>query len=253
MRNSFLLVLKINLFGLSAKAKWGYATPEQAKAAGISDDKYKRSKRFVSQLEKLFVDKAGGSKASLKRNILTSKKARLNGVLGNPAAAAPIIAALPMITAVVKLLSENGLLSKKEAADINSKVKNKDLNISAEDASELESIAKEEEKQDNSAADDKDKSKDTDEKSFFTKAFETVKEHPFIAVCGLLVLSYFFVPPVKNFVNGLLHIGKKTTPRANNALSGNHVNTLEGIGKKSLPPAHKSPAKEKKVGFINLK
>ena len=249
MRNSFLLVMKINLFNFSAKAKWGYATPEQAKAAGISDDKYKKSKKFIAQLEKLFVEKSGGSKVSLKRNILASKKARLGEVINlSGPEAAPIIAALPLIAAVVKMLKENGLLSKKEADDIDKKVKNKDLVISDDDAKEIDTIAKEEAATDKTAADDPAKDgSGGDEKSILTTIWEKTKEHPVLAISTLVLCTYLFIPPVRNYVNGLIKMVKK--PKQ---LSGNHVNTLEGIGK-TTPIKTKTTAKPQKLTFINLK
>ena len=246
MRNSFLLIMRINLFGLAAKAKWGYATPEQAKKAGISDDKYKRSKKFISQLEKLYADKAGGSRASLKRNILSSKKAHLGSVvdLSGPEAA-PIIAALPLVTAVVKLLVDNGLMSKKDADAVNDKVKNKDLNISDEDAKELENIQKEEESNDKK---DDSSSGSSGKKGFMSKALDVAKEHPFLAVGTLLAASYFFIPPFKSFINGILKIGQKPP-----SLQGEGTNTLEGIGQNKSLPAPKTESKPKELKFITLK
>ena len=251
MRNSFLLVMKINLFGFAAKAKWGYATPEQAKAAGISDEKYQKSKHFISQLEKIYADRAGGSKVSLKRNILASKKAHLNGNLGTPAAA-PIVAAIPLIAEVVKLLKENGLLSSKEADDINKKVKNKDLKISDEDAKELTDIEKEESANDSDGGSSSDKAAnksndDPNKKNFFQTIWEAAKEHPYLAttgfVVGALALTYMFSGRFRSSVNGMLHIGSRPT---------NKSTALNGIGKqKALPPHNNN--NPKKLKFISLK
>ena len=252
MRNSFLLVMKINLFGLAAKAKWGYATPEQVKAAGISDSIYTKSKKFVSQLEKLLADKAGGSKVSLKRNILTSKKARLGDIINlSGPEAAPVVAALPLITAVVKLLQDNGLLSKKEADNINKKVDNQDINVSPEDAKELDNIQKDEANNDATPPDND----PDDKKSILSTIWDSAKEHPVLAVGitfgGLLLCGYAFVPPFKKYVNGILKIGKK--PQVEPQVSGCHTNSLEGIGKIKSLPTSKAPAKPKKMAAITLK
>ena len=182
---------------------------------------------------------------SLKRNILTSKKAQLGSIvdLSGPEAA-PVIAALPLVTAVVKLLVDNGMMSKKEADAVNEKVKNKDLNISDEDAKELDTIQKEE-----SANDSKDNTDDSSsgKKNFMSKALDVAKEHPFLAVGTLLVASYFFIPPFKSFVNGILKIGKKEP-----SLQGEATNTLEGIGQNKSLPAPKTASKPKELKFITL-
>ena len=252
MRNGFLLAMKINLFGLASKAKWGYATPEQVKSAGISEEKYQKSKKFVAQLEKLFADRAGGSRVSLKRNILTSKKSQLKGYdteLNGPEAA-PIIAAIPLITAVVKLLKENGLLSKKEADDINSKAESGKIDISEEDAKEFNSIVNEEAELDK-ADKDSDNSKDDDSQGdgIFNKAWGFVKEHPILTIGGLVVAAYFFVEPFKNAVNGMLKIGVKSKTSRQQALSGiGNAKTVKQIS--TTKPSEASPTK---LEFITLK
>jgi hypothetical protein len=252
MRNGFLLAMKINLFGLAAKAKWGYATPEQAKAAGISDEKYQKSKKFVAQLEKIFADRSGGSKVSLKRNILTAKKSQLKGYdteLSGPEAA-PIIAAIPLITAVVKMLKDSGLLSKKEADDINSKAESGKIDISAEDAKEFNSILSEDALEDkkNSDAGGSDNSKGEGD-GIFNKAWGFAKEHPILTIGGLVVAAYFFVEPFKNAVNGMLKIGVKPKASTQQALSGiGNANST-----KKISTSKPSEAPPKKLELITLK
>ncbi len=265
MRNSFLLAMKINLFNIASKLKWGYATPEEAKKAGISDDQYNRSKKAVAQVEKLFSQKAGGSKVSLRKNILNSKKAQINGLGDLGVAQAAIATAIPMITAVLKMLKDNGLLSKKQADDIEAKVDSGEL--PSTDAKDLEAIANEEAVSDSAeesassssssgassttesapeaAQDDNSSQNGADDKKDFLKTItDFAKEHPIFITGIALAGAYAFIPPLRNSVNSMLGIGKEKTPEK--SLSGCHKNTLEGIGRKPK-------ARHKEVQEIKLK
>ncbi len=115
-RNGFLLALKLNVGKMSSRLKWAYATPEQARAKGISPATVANAKRALVKVEKLF-EKVGGKKENLRKAILSGKKGSLSG-LGVVPVAAAVAAATPLITAVVKIMRDTGLAQKDEAIDI---------------------------------------------------------------------------------------------------------------------------------------
>ena len=117
-RNGFLLALKLNIGKISEKIKWGYATPEQAAAKGISPTVVERAKNAIAKIEKLFV-KIGGKSDNLRKAVLKSKKGKLSGIglieglgeaLGVAPVAAAVAAAVPIITAVLKIIKDSGLV-----------------------------------------------------------------------------------------------------------------------------------------------
>ena len=124
-RNGFLLALKLNIGKMSEKIKWGYATPEQARAKGISPVMVQRAKNAISKIEKLFV-KLGGKTDNLRKAVLKSRHGKLSGLgyadlmqglgdaLGVAPLAAGLAAAIPVITAVLKILKDSGLVKKGE-------------------------------------------------------------------------------------------------------------------------------------------
>jgi hypothetical protein len=128
-RTGFLLAMKLNLKKMASKIKWGYATKEQAAAKGISVQEWEKQKNALSKVEKLFVDKLQGKKSALKNAVLKGKAKGLSGVdeeteisgLGI-AAAATLAAAVPVITAALKILQDTGVMSKQEAENIESEV-----------------------------------------------------------------------------------------------------------------------------------
>lgn len=120
-RNGFLLALKLNVGKMSTRLKWAFATPEQAKAKGVSPAAVERAKKAMAKVEKIFT-KIGGKASNLKKAILSGKKGRLNGLgqLGVAPLAAAVAAATPIITAVIKILKDSGLAKKNEDIDISS-------------------------------------------------------------------------------------------------------------------------------------
>lgn len=118
-RNGFLLALKLNIGKMSTRLKWGYATPEQAKAKNISPATVAKAKKAIEKVEKIFT-KIGGKANNLKKAILSGKKGKLNGLgeLGIIPVAAAVAAATPIITAVIKILKDSGLAKKDENIDI---------------------------------------------------------------------------------------------------------------------------------------
>jgi hypothetical protein len=128
-RTGFLLAMKLNLKKMASKIKWGYATKEQAAAKGISAQEWEKQKNALAKVEKLFVDKLQGKKSALKNAVLKGKAKGLSGLdeeteiagLGI-AAAATLAAAVPVITAALKILQDTGVMSKQEAENIESEV-----------------------------------------------------------------------------------------------------------------------------------
>lgn len=126
-RNGFLLALKLNIKKMGSKLKWGYATKEQAAAKGISADLWQKSKNALVKVEKLFADKLQGKRDKMKNAILKGKAGSLNGTeesefilsgLGAAPAAAALAAAVPVIASCLKIMVESGVMSPKEAEDL---------------------------------------------------------------------------------------------------------------------------------------
>ena len=128
-RLGFLLAMKLNLKKMASKIKWGYATKEQAAAKGVSAQDWEKSKNALTKIEHLFVDKLQGTRGGLKSAVLKGKAGGINGVeqetdisgLGILPAVA-LAAAIPVITSALKILQESGVMSKKEADNIESEV-----------------------------------------------------------------------------------------------------------------------------------
>lgn len=128
-RTGFLLAMKLNLKKMASKIKWGYATKEQAAAKGISAQEWDKQKKALTKVEKLFVDKLQGKKSSLRNAVLKGKAKGLSGLdeeteisgLG-VVAVATLAAAVPVITAALKILQDSGVMSKQEAENIEAEV-----------------------------------------------------------------------------------------------------------------------------------
>lgn len=126
-RGGFLIALKLNLGKIASKLKWGYATKEEAASKGISESEWNKSKDALAKVEKLFADKLQGKREALKNAILKGKAGNLNGIiesgfngLGDPATAASIAAATPIIIATVDILKKAGLIGANEKIDAES-------------------------------------------------------------------------------------------------------------------------------------
>ncbi len=126
-RNGFLLAMKLNLFKMAERIKWGYATPEQAKGK-VSDNRYQKAKNGVTKIEKLYVDKLMGNREKLRNCILKGKSGGLNGVpdnyfneqmngLSEPISAATLAAAAAVITATAGILKSVGLGDKDDPSE----------------------------------------------------------------------------------------------------------------------------------------
>jgi hypothetical protein len=123
-RAGFLLAMKLNMKKMGSKLKWGFATKEEAAKKGISAQEWEKSKKALDKVEKLFVDKLQGKKSALKNAILKGKAGGLNGSEDEsfdgfgflPAAA--LAAAVPVITAALKIMVDGGVMKKEEADNI---------------------------------------------------------------------------------------------------------------------------------------
>ena len=131
-RAGFLLAMKLNLKKMASKVKWGYATKEQAAAKKVSAQDWEKSKNALTKIEHLFVDKLQGTRKGLRNAVLKGKAGGINGIEQETEVsglgilpAATLAAAIPVITAALKILQESGVMSKKEAenieADVNAK------------------------------------------------------------------------------------------------------------------------------------
>ncbi len=130
-RAGFLLAMKLNVKKMAGKLKWGFATKEEAAKKGISVQEWEKSKKALEKVEKLFVDKLQGKKSALKNAILKGKAGGLSGVEDDsfdgfgflPAAA--LAAAVPVITAALKIMVDGGVMKKEEADNIQAEVNSK--------------------------------------------------------------------------------------------------------------------------------
>lgn len=128
-RSGFLLAMKLNMKKMASRIKWGYATREQAAAKGVTAQEWEKSKSALTKIEKLFVDKLQGKTSALRNAVLKGKAGGLSGVdesteitgLG-VAAAATLAAAVPVITAALKILTDTGVMKKEDAANIEAEV-----------------------------------------------------------------------------------------------------------------------------------
>jgi len=129
-RNGFLLAMKLNLKKMASKLKWAYATKEEAAAKNVSEADWNKAKASLTKVEKLFVDKLQGKSDKLKNAILKGKAGGLSGFdeefilsgLGVAPAAAALAAAIPVITSVLKILVDNGVMKQSEADDLQTEV-----------------------------------------------------------------------------------------------------------------------------------
>lgn len=101
VRNSILAVLRLNLFKLSSKIKFGYLTEEEAKKRGYNLDEWKKLHKLIGSMENIF-DKLGGEKSNLKNAII--KGGHGLGSIGEPATATAAAASTPIILKIVQWL-----------------------------------------------------------------------------------------------------------------------------------------------------
>ena len=112
VRGGFLLVMKINLFDMAIKLFPAYLTEAEAKAKGVSSDRWEKSKHALKDIEHLFADVLQGKRDKLKNAITTGRAKRHFagfGNLGEPATIATVAASATAIIAALKTISNAGL------------------------------------------------------------------------------------------------------------------------------------------------
>lgn len=72
LRNGLLASMKLNLMKVAGKLRWAYLSEQEAKAKGITTEKYQKLLKILTKMEEIFYG-AGGKKENLKKAILTSK------------------------------------------------------------------------------------------------------------------------------------------------------------------------------------
>jgi len=86
LRNGLLLAMKVNMFNVARKLRFGYLTDEQAKKMDINISELQKVRTQLRNLEKRY-DEAGGKPSNLKKAILNGKgnddkKVPLSGLSG---------------------------------------------------------------------------------------------------------------------------------------------------------------------------
>ena len=134
MRNGVYAAMKIDLKKSASRLRYGYLRPDEAQKLGVDLNKHNKIKKTLTKLERT-IEKLGGRKKNLKKAILKGRgnkdrKVPLNGVvpylsefgfyenevngLGEPATAAVIAAATPIIIATMEMLKKSGVNSEAE-------------------------------------------------------------------------------------------------------------------------------------------
>lgn len=110
IRAAVLLALKVNLFKVSTKLKWGYLTEEEARSKGFDMNEWRKVKEQLAKAERLFVKTLQGKAENFKRAIINGRAGKLSGTdlglgfVATAATAASTTAAVPFITKIIKLL-----------------------------------------------------------------------------------------------------------------------------------------------------
>lgn len=201
-RNGFLLAMKLNLFKIAERLKWGYATPEQAKGK-VSDEKYQKAKKALADVEKLFADKLQGKREKLQSAILKGKSGGLSGIpdnhfsgLGEAISAGVLVtAASSVIISVVKVLSKNGLKNPDDPSeeDIENQLKN--YSPSGSDQSLVEEYTNDADNNEDESDESDDGDGDEDEGGGL---WTFIKNNPMVAVggaVGIVGLGYLLLKP----------------------------------------------------------
>jgi hypothetical protein len=126
MRNGVYAAAKLDMKKMSSRLRYGYLSPQEAQKLGVDLNKHTKIKKTLNKLERT-IEKLGGRKKNLKKAILKGRgnkdrKVPLNGVvpfesylydelngLGEPATAAVIAAATPIILATMSMLAKSGV------------------------------------------------------------------------------------------------------------------------------------------------
>lgn len=73
-RAGFLLAMKINMFGIAGKVRWGYLTEGEANSLGVNSITWNKSKNALRQIENMWVNVLKGKSAALKEAINFRRK-----------------------------------------------------------------------------------------------------------------------------------------------------------------------------------
>lgn len=103
IRNAVLAALRINLFKMSTRLKWGYLSEAEAQKRGYNMGEFAKLKKGISTLENIF-DKLGGDKANLRNAIV--KGGGGIGALGEPATTATTASATPILLKIWQFLKQ---------------------------------------------------------------------------------------------------------------------------------------------------
>ena len=128
IRSAILLALKVNLFKVGTKLKWGYLTQEEAKQHGFNISEWQKVKKHLATAEKLFVKDLQGKAENFKRAIITGRAGGLSGIdegLGVVVAAASTAAAVPFLTKILTLLKKIDYKKLINNVDVKSLIKRK--------------------------------------------------------------------------------------------------------------------------------
>lgn len=101
-RAGFLIGMEVNIFGIAAQLKWGYATPEQIQRYGISNADYAKAKEALKKVENMFVNTLKGKSENLKKAILHNRGFSGLSGLGEPVTAATTATAAATFIAKAK-------------------------------------------------------------------------------------------------------------------------------------------------------
>jgi hypothetical protein len=232
-RNGFLLAIKLNVKKMASRLKPAYMTPEEAKAAGYTEDQVKKAKEAITKIEKTFVDKLQGKRERLKSAIMKARVKKLNGLSGEdeefdlgrlgaaPAAAAILAAAIPVIATCVKAMKGSGLMNKGESEDVSAELKagEEEANGMLDDPDLKDSG---EEGSSNRAPEEGTDSAPT---GFFGKVIDFAKKNPIVVAAGAGLAIWGIVKLT----------GKKKT----------EIKSLEGPPKTTAKKKKKAPAKSR--------
>lgn len=118
IRNGMLLMMKLNMFHMATKMKYGFLTEQQAKDNNIDIENWKKAVTAKNKLMSIFT-KMGGKEANMQKAILKGKnvKAMMEvpkkdgeikglGELGEPYSAATIATAMGVMSPVIALCAK---------------------------------------------------------------------------------------------------------------------------------------------------
>lgn len=103
-RNGLLVVMRLNLFGLAKKLKYGYLTEAQARAKNMNIIEWRKVRDAVGRMDKLFTS-IGGKSENLRKAILTGKAGGING-LGEPVTASAVTASAGLVATITAWLKK---------------------------------------------------------------------------------------------------------------------------------------------------